>query len=188
MINDKEDSGVKPGIKEGKLWTLESKCPRCGAKYYITEYIYKLPLIGGVIISTGRCSDCGYAYKDVRMAESKGPQRLSIFIDSPDDLNILVVRAGTASIYIPDLGVSITPGPASQGFITTVEGILIRVKKVMEMLRDDPDTDVKEWRYKMDLIKKAIAGNLSFTLVIEDPEGVSRIISDKAEREELYKY
>jgi zinc finger protein len=186
MIDDK-DSSIKHEVKEGRLWTLESKCPRCGARYYITEYIYKLPLIGSVIISTGRCGECGYTYKDVRMAESRGPQKISILIDSQEDLNILIVRAGTASIYIPDIGVSITPGPASQGFITTVEGILIRVKRVMEMLRGDPDTNMKEWKYKMDLIKKAINGELGFTLVIEDPEGVSKIISEKEEREELYK-
>lgn len=183
----KEDNEANFKVEEGKLWTLESKCPRCGSKYEITEYIYELPLVGKVILSSGKCSKCGYTYKDIRMAESGGPQKLSVFIDSPDDLNILVVRAATASIYIPDLGVSITPGPAAQGFITTVEGILLRIRDTMELLKNDPEVDPHEWKFKMEQLEKAIRGELSFTLVIEDPEGVSRIVSEKTEREKLYK-
>lgn len=174
-------------VEEGKLWSLESKCPRCGSKFTISEYFHNIPLIGKIIISSGRCGNCGYIYKDVRAAESHGPQRLKVHIDSPNDLNIVVVRAGTASIYIPEFGISITPGPASHGFITTVEGVLDRIKEVLEMLRNDPDVDIEKWRYRMDLIGRAMKGELEFTLIIEDPEGVSRIISEKTEKEEIYK-
>jgi len=174
-------------INEGKLWSIESTCPKCGEKIMITEYLYRLPVIGKVIISTGKCKKCGYTYKDVRAAESHGPQRIKLYIDSLEDLNTIVVRAGTASIYIPELEVSITPGSASQGFITTVEGILNRVKEVMELLKEDSDVDADVWSRQMESIKRAMVGDLKFTLIIEDPEGVSRIINEKVEKEILYK-
>jgi len=177
----------KNNIREGRLWSIDSRCPKCGEKFIITEYFYDLPIVGKVIISSGKCGKCGYTYKDIRAAESHGPQRIKLYVNSLEDLNTIVVRAGTASIYIPELGVSITPGSASQGFITTIEGILIRVKRIMEMLKDDPDIDLNTWKSRMENIKKAMVGELNFTLIIEDPEGVSRIISEKVMKEILYK-
>ncbi len=173
-------------VSEGKIWDIRGKCPRCGSEYVISEYLYNVPLIGQVILSSGECKSCGYKYRDVRMAESHGPQRLTLYVETPEDLNSLVVRAATASIYIPELGISIEPGPASRGYISTVEGILDRVLKVMVALKDDEEVDREKWEYAKNEIEKAKRGESTFTLIIEDPEGVSRIISDKAAKERLY--
>ncbi len=173
-------------VSEGKIWELESKCPRCGASYKITEYLYHVPMDGRVIISSGECPSCGYKYRDIRAAESHGPQRLKLWVDGPEDLNAIVVRASTASIYIPELGVSIEPGPASQGFITTVEGILDRVSRVLTVLKDDEEVDRRAWESARKDLEDARKGRKSFTLILVDPEGVSRIVSDKAEKERMY--
>lgn len=172
--------------EEGKIWDLKGKCPRCSSEYTISEYLHDVPLIGRVILSSGRCGRCGYRYRDVRAAESAGPQRLKVFIDEPEDLNILVVRASSASIYIPELGVSIEPGPASEGFITTVEGILERILKIMSMLYNDESVDREKWMEVYNSLLDAKEGKQPFTLIIKDPDGVSRIISDKTEKERLY--
>ncbi|HIQ13281.1 MAG TPA: ZPR1 zinc finger domain-containing protein [Thermoprotei archaeon] len=172
--------------EEGKIWDLKVKCPRCNEEYVISEYIYNIPLLGKVILSRGLCNGCGYRYNDVRAAESAGPQRIKLYIDEPEDLNILVIRAASASIYIPELGVSIEPGPASEGFITTVEGILDRVLKIMGMLYSDDSIDKDAWMDVYNAILDAKNGGKAFTLIINDPDGISRIISDKVEKERLY--
>jgi len=171
---------------EGKIWDIRGRCPRCGSDYIISEYMYEVPLVGKAILSSGECRSCGYKYRDVRMAESQGPQRLTLYVEDTDDLNSLVVRASTASIYIPELGVSIEPGPASRGYISTVEGILDRVLRVMMALKDDEEVDMERWEYVKRMVESAKRGESTFTLIIDDPEGVSRIISDKATKDRLY--
>ena len=171
---------------EGKIWDIKGSCYRCGSEITISEYLYRAPLVGSVIISKAICGSCGYRYRSVRMAESVGPQRLKLYVDEPEDLNVIVVRASTASIYIPEFGVSIEPGPASEGFITTIEGILDRVLRIMNMLKEDEDVDRDRWEEIYYSIQEAREGRKPFTLILRDPDGVSRIISDKTEKERLY--
>ena len=173
--------------EEGKIWDIKGKCPKCGEEMVISEYFYDSPLIGKIILSSGKCNKCGYKYRDVRAAESHGPQRLKVYVDKPQDLNILVIRASTASIYIPELGISIEPGPSSEGFITTIEGILNRIIEVMKLLERDEDVDKERWKEVYNDIVRARSGKLTFTLIIRDPDGLSRIISEKTEKERLYR-
>lgn len=168
------------------LWKIEAECPVCGKKMFIEEYMHNVPIIGRVILSSGECPGCKFTYRDTRMADSRGSQILRYRVKNLDDLGTIVIRASSASINIPELQVSITPGASSQGFITTVEGVLLRVAEVMDFLKKDKDVDKKAWKERMDALKKALEGKLEFTLVIEDPEGVSRIVSNKEERLKMY--
>lgn len=169
------------------LWNIEAQCPVCGSNMFIEEYIHNVPIIGRVILSSGECPKCKFTYRDTRMADSRGSQILKYRVKSLEDLGTIVVRAASASIKIPELQVSITPGAASQGFITTVEGVLLRVVEVMNFLKKDKDIDKKAWKERMDALKKALEGEMEFTLIIEDPEGVSRIVSNKEERLSMYR-
>ncbi len=172
---------------EGKIWDIKGRCPRCGEEIVISEYLYNAPLVGMVILASSKCDRCGYTYRNVRAAESLGPQRLKLYVDDPDDLNILVVRASSASIYIPEFGISIEPGPASEGFITTVEGILNRILNVLKILARDEEVDPRKLSKVESDLRNALEGRRAFTLIIRDPDGVSRIISDKVEKERLYR-
>lgn len=168
------------------VWTVIVQCPRCGGDMQVSDYIYEMPIVGKVLISSGKCVKCGYRHSDARAMESHGPQRLVLRVEGPEDLNALVIRSSSASIRMPELGVEINPGPAAQGFITTVEGVLDRVLQVLDALRDDPDVNKEEWARRRREVVEAKEGKRKFTFIIEDPEGVSRIVSDKAERERLY--
>ena len=54
-------------------------------------------------------------------------------------------RPGVATIKIPHI-TTITPGPASNGYITNIEGLLNRVKEKIERVRDNSDEkeDIKK--------------------------------------------
>lgn len=93
-----------------------------------------------------------------------GPRTLTFKVNEDKDLNVLVARSSTSTVIIPELPLEIKPGPASQGIITTVEGILLRVKDVF----GKRTTKVNEL-----LLKK------NFTLIIHDPKGTSAIDSPK---------
>jgi len=86
-------------------------------------------------------------------------------------------------IRIPELGVQIDPGPACEGFVSNVEGVLTRIERIVDAViawaepeQQDPAAVLKE---KIDRIR---AGEMPVTLIIEDPSGNSAIISDKARK------
>lgn len=106
------------------------------------------------------------------------PSRIIVRIEKPDDLNHLVVRSSYASIRMPELNVTITPGPYAQGIITTIEGFLHRAKEIAEFLFscDLNEEQRRDCLQTLEKIEAAINGNMAFTFMIEDPSGLSVII------------
>jgi len=175
-------------MREPKLVNkITAKCPSCGEySLEINDYIYdEVPGIGGILLSVGRCSKCGYRFNDVRALESQGPVKISLTIEKAEDLNILVLKSAMASIKMPELGVEIKAGPASQGFITTVEGFLLRVIDIIKFLCGEPEVDKAKCRERLIEVENALRGEKKFTLIIIDREGWSRVFSDKAVVEPL---
>ncbi|MEB3780651.1 MAG: ZPR1 zinc finger domain-containing protein [Desulfurococcales archaeon] len=170
---------IKEYRKLQPLFRVTSRCPVCGSySLIIEEILYEVPYFGKIIISTGKCSNCGYKYSDVRTAESRGPQKIVVKVTGEKELRYLLIKSALASIYIREKGYKITPGPASTGFITTIEGILHRIHEVLEIIcKEDANAcrEHKKW------IKQAIEGKTTFTLVICDPEGTSKVIGDNVQ-------
>jgi len=164
------------------------QCPACKkTTLKIEDYLYDMPVVGKVILSSGKCSNCNYKFNDVRLAEAHEPRKIILHVERPEDLNALVVRSSSASIVIPELEMSMTPGPASEGFITTVEGVLERFLEAIDVACADPDADRSACERARRTIEEAKEGKRKFTLVIVDPEGVSAIVSDRAKTEPVSK-
>jgi zinc finger protein len=112
------------------------------------------------------------------------PVRWKVPISSSEDLSIRVVRSTSGIIDIPELGVTVEPGPACEGFVSNVEGILSRVMEAVESVISWAEGDdlarALEVRKK---IFQAMEGDLPFTLVIEDPCGNSAILDTSAAKE-----
>ncbi len=149
------------------------KCPVCGKKKLkLSIFIYEAPYIGNVVLESGRCLNCGYKWSDVGMLDFSEPKRIIIEVNGLKELNALVVKAAPATVRIPELGIEITPGPAAQGYITTVEGILYRVLDHVPSECLDPNAECHK---KVQLIRDAADGRVKFTLIIDDPSGRSAV-------------
>ncbi len=166
--------------KPKKILEYTIECPICGHNFKVEEFLYDMPLVGKIIISSGKCGNCGYRWNDVRLAEVKGPRKIVVEVRDPNDVNALVVRSSTASIVIPELGVEITPGPASLGYITTIEGVLLDVLDKVNFLCEEGEASPETCAEKKKMIEKARNGEIPFTFILIDPEGASTIVSDKA--------
>jgi len=167
-----------------KIGEYVVRCPVCGRETLrVEEYIYEVPMLGKVIISTGKCTACGYRYSDARLAEARGPSKIVYPVQKPEDLNALVVVSSSATVLVPELGLEARPGPAAQGYITTVEGVLDRFLEALEAACRDPEADREACEKNRRAIEEAKEGRRQFTLVIVDPEGVSAVASEKARRE-----
>ncbi len=144
------------------------RCPLCGKDgLKVITREHNIQHFGKIVISTVICPHCGYRHSDVVELEETGEKEEKLVVDKPEKLNYYVVRSATGTIEIPELGLELTPGPFSEGFITTVEGVLDRFLRVARLLRA---------KDKEEEIKRAAEGNVRFTIVIKDPRGLSRII------------
>ncbi len=171
-----------------KVEVLENQlCPMCHKKTLtLREAERDIAYFGKVFIFSMECSDCGFFKADVELATKQDPVKYSFNVESEDDLNVRVVKSAQATIKIPHV-TTISPGPASQGGITNIEGILLQVKKVIEEVRDNADDESEKKRARK-LIKKlsrVLSGRDKLKLIIEDPTGNSAIISEKAKKAKL---
>jgi len=168
--------------------TLDKQpCPLCHQKTLaLSEEETEVPYFGKVYVFSMTCSKCKYHKADVEATEKKDPVKYSFDITSEKDMSIRIVKSSEATIKIPHI-TSITPGPASQGFITNIEGIFRRVKHQTEVLRDTAEEkeDRKKAKNLLKKINKIMWGQEKSKIIIEDPSGNSAIISDKAEKSSL---
>ena len=161
-------------------------CPVCGRELRIVMTTYDTPFFGKVLLTSISC-ECGFKHADAIVAEVKEPVRFTIKINK-DNLFTKVIRSTSGTIRIPELGVDIEPGPASQAFITNLEGILTRVEDIVKMARrwnEDDEEKVKTCDEILKRIRDTIEGKDELTLILEDPLGNSLILSDEAFRERL---
>jgi len=149
------------------------RCLNCSEESFkVVIHTYEVPYFGEIIIETGVCSKCGFRKCDVSIAEAGTPKRIVVRVENEKDLNVLVLKSSTAIIKIPELGIEITPGPAAQGYITTIEGILHNVLEYIPI----ECFDEKSYCYsKVKEINEAIEGRRRFTLIIEDYYGKSMV-------------
>ncbi len=165
----------------------EQPCPFCGEKKAtLKEEDLDIPYFGRVFVFGMECEACGTKKSDVEPAEKKEPCRYTLEVAGEEDLNIRVIKSGEATVKIPHV-ITMEPGPASSGYVTNVEGLLQKVKEIIQGTMDDEDEDATKKKAK-NLIKKlnrSMAGQEAIKIIIEDQTGHSAIISDKAQKSKL---
>lgn len=163
------------------------KCTFCGEnKLTLREDEVEIPHFGRVYVLSMDCSGCNYRKSDIEPAEEKEPCKYTFEINSENDLNVKIVKSGDAIVKIPHV-ITMEPGPASSGYITNVEGLIEKVKKIVEDSvegEDDPSAKKKAKNINKKL-GKVLVGREKLKIIIEDPTGHSAIISDKAQKSKL---
>lgn len=168
--------------------TLENQqCPICGKETCtLMEDEQEVPYFGRLAIFSMVCSSCGFKKSDIEALEDQEPVKFTIDIDSEEDLKIRVVKSSEATVKIPHM-ITIESGPASNGYVTNVEGVLNRVKDAIETMKesDDDPTQQKKCKNMLKKIQRVVWGQEKIKLIIEDPTGNSAIISEKAVKSKL---
>lgn len=161
----------------------KEKCPFCGKDTLtLREDQQDIPYFGKIFLFSMKCSFCHVSKSDVEAAERKDPIRYIITINSEEDMKIRVVKSSEATIKLPKFRLSVTPGPASEGYVSNVEGVLNRFSEVIEKERDNAEDEADKTKAKnlLKKLRKVIYGDIETKLIIEDPSGNSAIISEKA--------
>lgn len=167
------------------LTVTKSICPLCG-KEVVTNWVQdNIPFFGEVMHITSMC-ECGFRYTDTLILAQHKPVHYEMAVRTRDDIDARVVRSTSGTIRIPELGVDMEPGPASDSFISNIEGVLDRVADILEMvIRWNEDEKTQRAKELLLAIEKIKAGEFGITVIIEDPMGNSAIISEKATCREL---
>ncbi len=174
-------------------------CPFCRTENLtLTEEEIEIPYFGKTYIFSMSCSNCKYSKSDVEAEESKEPCRITFTVEGEEDLKVRVVKSSEATVLVPQMKMSMTPGPSSIGFISNVEGLIVKIKEQVETIRDKFKVIIEQERDSSDeddvrakaksLLKKiwkVKCGDVPLKIVIEDPSGNSAIISEKAEVKKL---
>lgn len=167
----------------------EAVCPACGGRglEYSTAQV-SLPFLGESLETMLRCERCGYRHTDFVLTAAHEPTRYRYRVAAADDLMVRVVRSGSGTLRIPELGITIEPGMASEAFVSNVEGVLVRVERVLDQLLRDADTE--EVRAKAAGLVETLGAirdgrGPPVTLVVEDPFGNSRILAEGAVEERI---
>mgnify|MGYP001580251333 FL=1 len=176
------------GEEESKEEDLEYQpCPLCHEKTLVlTERETEVPYFGKVYLFSMTCTNCKYHKADVEALEQKEPVKYEFEISSEEDMKVRVVKSSEATVKLPHLA-TIMPGPASQGYVTNIEGILNRVKYQIESLieMEEVEEDKKKAKNLLKKITQITLGQEKQKIIIEDPSGNSAIISDKAVKSPL---
>ncbi len=166
-------------------------CPSCEeGTLNVRSVLYSIPFFNELAMFSMDCPECNFSHSDVFSAEQRKPARFTLEVNDPSLLRARVVRSGSGTIRLPDFGIDVEPGPAAESFITNVEGVLIRVKSVVQTaigFADNPEEKVRGIEI-LASIDRALEGDIPFSLIMEDPVGVSGIIVDdmsKVKYEEL---
>ena len=170
-------------VKEMATTELKcQQCPVCGKKSLtLREAESEVPYFGTLFLFSMECEECKYRKADVEAAHTQEPCRYTFDVESKEDLNVRVVKSAEARVKIPYIG-DIEPGPAAEGYITNIEGVLTRLKEQVESARESEEDEELKKKAKNILkkIQRVFWGEEKIKVIIEDPTGNSAIISDKA--------
>lgn len=157
-------------------------CPLCHDDLVIKWKSDNIPFFGEVMYITALC-ECSFRFADTIILTQRKPVRYEMMIDTVDDLNARVIRSTSGTIRIPELGIDVEPGTASESYVTNIEGVLDRIQNVVAMASKWVKDDEKKHALSLEILNKldnAKLGKQKLNIIIEDPLGNSAIISNKA--------
>lgn len=181
---------------------LDIPCPTCNEKDVLKmlSLSSEIPYFGEHTQITISCENCGMRQTDFIPSEERGAVSYKLSIEKLDHLDARVVRGPSGTLRIPELDLEATPGNQSTGYVTNVEGVIIRfidiVRMMMRQLVSDIDLDdeAEDAQIRLELLMQLeialislqngeLFGDLS--LEILDPKGHSIIGHDDAVKREL---
>jgi len=169
--------------------TTAANCPVCTRAMEFNWETTDVPHFGEAMIIAGVC-ECGFRHSDTILLSQKEPARYTLEVSDMNDLDARVIRSSSGTIRVPELGVDIEPGPASESYISNIEGVLDRITEIVVFATTsarqsgDPERTSRGEQI-LENIEMARQGQFKLTFMIEDPLGNSAIASEKAMKSSL---
>lgn len=144
----------------------------------ITKFLLvDIPHFKEMIVSAFECSHCGMSNNELQSARPIADRgcKLVCFVVSPEDMNRQVVRSAYATITVQELELELPPCLESNGFLSTIEGVLKHVLMDLELYKDSNERNPSGLEQFIKKLKTLADGKEKFTFTILDPSGNSFI-------------
>ncbi len=169
------------GEDEFKDFHVEMPCPIC--KSDKTEAIQRpldIPNFPDHVMFNFKCLNCNFKHNDFFCLGNNEPLRHKYVAEGKDDWRTKVIRSSSATIRVPTFGASIEPGPASEGRITNIEGLILDIKQKVEFLKanNEDDNTLANANNILATIDSILAEFGRVVIIIDDPLGNSLILPE----------
>ena len=172
---------------------LEQDCPICFSEGTLKMIAHssEIPYFGEHTQITMVCEGCGWKVTDFIPADGKKPGAWSLVVNSERHMSTRVVRSSSCTIRISELGLEVSPGGSSTGYVSNIEGGLNRFEDAVGTIRrqaerDDEGTEIlTQCDDMIDSIDAGRKGDESVTLELLDPVGHSQILHEDAVSREI---
>ncbi|MGB9725831.1 MAG: hypothetical protein ACP5I2_03525 [Fervidicoccaceae archaeon] len=157
------------------------ECPICGKRTFVMRsLIYNMPSYGKTLLVSGKCENCGYRFTFTTPYEMKKGRIIEYIVENPEDLNTLIFIGENTDIEIPEFNFQFLSSDYEPGFITTIEGLLLKLREKLEPLCED----ITCQNY-LSKINEGIEGRVRFTVKLIDRYGRSEIFTNRTVKREL---
>ncbi|TKR86526.1 hypothetical protein L596_011103 [Steinernema carpocapsae] len=161
---------------EQRPMEIESLCMQCHENGTTRLMCTRIPYYRQVILVSFSCDHCGYRNNELQSGEAAQEHGTEIVLNVklPADLNRQIVKSEYAQLEVPELELVI-PYKSQTGEVTTVEGVLSRVKSGLLQNQDLRRIQNPEGATKIDAFIEKMDHYLElkepFTLKLTDPSG-----------------
>jgi zinc finger protein len=171
--------------------TFVTTCPQCHRATETRMCISQIPHFKEIVLMCLLCEHCGYKSNEIKGGGAISEQGLKITlnVNSIDDLKRDVLKSDTAGVTIPHLELELAEGSLG-GVYTTVEGLLRKMRERLEVANpfglgdsvykqhrsndgdrfSEPDPRHQKLNVVVQSLSEMADGNqFPFTLIITDP-------------------
>ncbi len=171
--------------------SVEQPCPLCHSEDGLTMLTLstEIPYFGEHTQITLICDSCGWKHTDFIPSEGLKPGAWTLALDSKENLSARVVRSSSCTIRITGLDLEVSPGSASSGFISNVEGVIKRFEDAIGIVLKGPDGEIDDVRGSandlLEKLERIKSGDSSSKIELLDPRGRSQILHVNAVSRDL---
>ena len=163
----------------GEVLYLPAHCGACSRPGEMKMLLTTIPFFRDVILMAFNCQFCGHKSNEVKPSGAI-PEKARRYVlrNAETDVNRSVLKADTASVFIPELHLELTSGTLG-GKFTTIEGLLSDIESSLKQNPFTGDGDSHEDSVKWEVFFENLAlmkeGKTNFTFILDDPLAASHI-------------
>lgn len=173
---DEQERQIDDGLWEG-VTQIPCHCPACKMPGDMNMKETAIPYFKDTIIMAFKCDHCGYKSNEIKTggAVSEKGLKITLHVESEDDLKRDVLKSDSASLSIPELHLELAPGTLG-GFFSSVEGTVMQIR---DQLRDLPqaafntgdsaDDSTKTMVEFVAELTELLEMKKKFTFILDDP-------------------
>ena len=168
-------------------------CPSCKmGKIKMTKTIYDVSDGDKMLLIKFECDKCQFSNNDIiPLTTNNTPGKMTLKVSNEKDLKSKIYRSPIGRLEIPELELSVEPGPSADFYYTNIEGVLFRFENAVSIYRknlENDDAEIDELDKILINLRKALKGEFEFTLILTDSEGGSYILPEDKSKYSFQKF